>query len=67
MPSQKSSLEIFKRENIVLFFNLNFKQFDHHWKLLKTFNFNTYQGFLFFVLYTATPGYFNELIYEIMK
>ena len=22
---------------------------------------------MFFVLYTVTPGYFNELIYEIMK
>ena len=30
---------------INLFFN--FKQFDHHWKLLKTLDFNTYQGFLF--------------------
>ena len=48
-----------------LFFN--FKQFDHHWKLLKILHVNTYQGFLFFVLYTFIPGYFNELIYEIMK
>ena len=28
-----------------LFFN--FKQFDHCWKLLKTLDFNPYQGFLF--------------------
>ena len=27
-----------------LFFN--FKQFDHHWNLLKTLSFNTYQGFV---------------------
>ena len=46
---------------------LNFKQFDDHWKLLKTLDFNTYQGFLFCVLYTFIPGYFNEFIYEIMK
>ena len=45
----------------------DFKQFDHNWKLLKTLDFNTYQGFLFFVLYTVIPGYFNEFIYEIMK
>ena len=48
-----------------LFFN--FKQFDHHWKLLKTLDFNTYQGFLFFVLYTVYSGYFNKFIYEIME
>ena len=48
-----------------LFFN--FTQFDHHWKLLKAIDFNTYQGFLFFVLYTVIPGYFNEFIHEIMK
>ena len=48
--------------------SLNFKQFDHHWKLLKTLDFNTYQGFqFFFVLYAVIPGYFNEFIYEIMK
>ena len=69
---RNSSLKIFEHENIILctyhrnlFFN--FKQFDHHWKLLKTLDFNTYQGFLFFVLYTVIPGYFNEFIYEIMK
>ena len=38
--------------------SFNFKQLDHHWKLLKTFG-----GFLVFVL----PGYFNEFLYEIMK
>ena len=49
---RNSSLKIFEHENIVLctyhrnlFFN--FKQFDHHWKLLKTLDLNTYQGFLF--------------------
>ena len=51
--------------NRKLFFN--FKQFHHHWKLLKTLDFNTYQGFLFFVLYTVIPGYFSEFIYEIIK
>ena len=79
-PSQKvnwkihrnSSLKIFEHENIVLCiyhinFLFNFKQFHHHWKLLKTLDFNIYQGFLFFVLYTVIPGYFNEFIYEIMK
>ena len=47
-----SSLKIFEHENMVLctyhrhlFFN--FKQLDHHWKLLKTLDFNAYQGFLF--------------------
>ena len=38
--------------------SFNFKQFDHHWKLLKKF-----EGFLVFV----RPGYFNEFLYEIMK
>ena len=38
--------------------SFNFKQFDHHWKLLKTF-----EGLLVFVL----PGYFNEFLYEITK
>ena len=47
--------------------SLNFKQFDHHWKLLKTLDFNTYQGFLFYVVYTVIPGYFNEFIYEMLK
>ena len=44
-----------------------FKQFHHHWKFLKTLDFDTYQGFLFFVLYTVIPHYFNEFIYEIIK
>ena len=44
----------------------NFKQSDHHWKLLKTLDFNTIKA-SFFVLYTVIPGYFNEFIYEIMK
>ena len=49
--------------------NLSFyvKQFDHHLKLSKTLDFNTYHGFLFFVLYTVIPGYFKEFLYEIMK
>ena len=38
--------------------SFNYKQFDHHWKILKTFG-----GFLVFV----GPGYFNEFLYEIMK
>ena len=46
---------------------LQLKQFGHHWKLLKKRDVNIYQGFLFFVLYTVIPGYFNEFIYEIMK
>ena len=44
-----------------------FKQFHHHWKFLETLDFDTYQGFLFFVLYTVIPHYFNEFIYEIIK
>ena len=69
---RNSSLKIFEHENIVLctyhrnlFFN--FKQFDHHWKLLKTLDFNTYQCFLFFVLYMVIPGCFIECIYEKME
>ena len=34
--------------------------------LLKTLDFNTYQGVLFLFL-IVIPGYFNGLIYEIMK
>ena len=40
------------------------------WSSLETFEnawLYTYQGFLFFVLYTVISGYLNELIYEIMK
>ena len=48
-----------------LFFN--FKRFDHYLKLLKKLDLDTHQGFLFLVLYTVIPGYFNELIYEIVK
>ena len=64
-------LKIFKHGNIVLctyhrnlFFD--FRQFDHHWKILKTLDLNTYQGFLFW-LFIVFSGYFNEFIYEIMK
>ena len=69
---RNSSLKIFEHENIVLCtYNRNlffyFEQFGHHWTLLKTLGFNTHQGFLFFVLYTVIPHYFNELIYEIMQ
>ena len=48
-----------------LFFN--FKQFDHHWKLLKALYFNTYQGFLFLFFIQFIPGYLNKFIYEIME
>ena len=69
---RNSSLKIFEHENIVLCtYHRNlffiFKQIDHHWKLLKTLDCNTYQGFLFLFFYTVIPGYFNEFIYEIMK
>ena len=48
-----------------LFFN--FKQFHHHWKLLKTLDFNIYQGFLVFVLYLVISGYFKEYWNEISQ
>ena len=69
---RNSLLKNFGHEKIVLCtYHRNlffiFKQFDHHWKLLKTLDCNTYQGFLFLFFYTVIPGYFNEFIYEIMK
>ena len=45
----------------------DFKRFDQYLKLLKALGLNTHQGFLFLVIYTVIPGYFNEFIYEIMK
>ena len=45
----------------------NFKQFDHHCKLLKTSDFNKYQGFHFLFFIQLIPGYFNKFIYEIMN
>ena len=43
------------------------KQFDNHWKLFETLDFNTTQGFLFLFFIPVFPDYFNEFIYEIMK
>ena len=43
-----------------LFFS--FKQFDHHWKLLKTLDFNTYQSFLFlfFIVVVISMNVFSD-------